>query len=99
MSKAASEHFPGVRPQAEHGAILTRERRREHGTVREARMKHLLQFGVRDADLPAPDGRHNCDSRVLEGVTKSVSTDHSGRADDDRALRDHDRSHSSSQST
>jgi hypothetical protein len=41
---------------------------------------------VRDAELPAPDGRCTPDGVVLKRVAQGVSTDHPGRAHDDELL-------------
>jgi hypothetical protein len=80
-------HRPGVCAQAKDRCVLTGERLRECGAVREVPMQNLLQLGVRVAELPAPERRHTFNGGVLECVAKSVATDHSRRAHDDQALR------------
>src|SRR4029077_1632792 len=47
---------------------------------------NLGQLWMRDAELPANDRHGAPDRGVLEGIAKSVSTDHSGRADNYKAF-------------
>src|ERR1700692_1637767 len=68
--------------QAKDCCVLTQERLRECGAVREVSMLNLRELGMRDADLLAPNRRHTSDSGVLECVAKCVSADHSSRAND-----------------
>lgn len=71
----------------------------ERRAIRAARVEYLRELEVRDATIPARDGRHSSDGRIVEGVAKSVSTHHTGRAHDDHAFRRHASARSSIQST
>jgi sigma-54 interacting transcriptional regulator len=57
------------------------------GPVCEVSIENFFQLGVGAAELPAPNGGHTCDGRVLGRVAKGLSTDHSTRAYDDKALQ------------
>jgi hypothetical protein len=66
-------------------------------------MQNLFQLGVRDAEPPPSDRRHNSDSGVVKRVAQGVAADHSRRPDDNKTClawrNDHDRARCSSQST
>jgi hypothetical protein len=57
------------------------------GAVCGVSIENFFQLGVGDAELPAPNGGHSCDGRVLERVAKGLPTDQSTRAYDDKALQ------------
>ncbi len=50
-------------------------------------MQNLLQFGMGFAERPSSDGHDVYNSWMLERIAQGVPTNHSGRADDDEALR------------
>ena len=68
-------------------------------------MENLFQFRVHEARGLAADRGRNAHGGVIERVAKRVSTDHSGCANDDKALwgsywnSHHDNGRSSIQST
>src|ERR1700677_5308613 len=49
-------------------------------------MQNLFQLGVRDAGVSAPNGSHTGNGGGFERVAKSVSTNHSSRAHDNKTL-------------
>src|SRR5258706_878433 len=80
-------HRPGVGSQAIHRSVLLRERLRERRAVYEVLMQNLVQLGVRNAELPAPDRNHASDGGGSERVSQLVPTYHSGRGHDHQAIR------------
>src|SRR6476659_1621957 len=75
---------PGIRTQAKDRCVLVREHLREYRAVGEVLMENLVQLGMRDADLSAPDGRRTSNGGVLKRISKRVSTDHSSSTHDDK---------------
>jgi hypothetical protein len=47
-------------------------------------MQKLFQLGMRDTELSAPHRNHTSDGGVIECIAKSVSADHSSRANNDK---------------
>jgi hypothetical protein len=104
LAEFGVRHRAGVGAQTKDGRVLARERYRECRAVREALMQNFFQLGVQDAELAAPDRRHNPNGGMVERVAQCVSADHPGRADNNktclaRRQSAHDRARSSSQST
>ena len=103
MRSSASDTAPVYAPRQNY-CVLSRERLRECGAIREVSMENIFQLGVRDSKLPAPDHRRTRQGGMIERVAKGVSTDHSRRAHDYNAFlarrrNTHDNVRSSIQST
>jgi hypothetical protein len=59
---------PGIGTQAEDRCMLIREQLREFRAVGEILMDKLIELGIRDADLSAPDRRRTSNGGVIECI-------------------------------
>jgi len=87
-AKLGVRHRSGICAQAKDRCVLTGERLRECGAVREVSVQNLFQLGVRDAEVLASDSRHSFDGVVSQRTAKGVSADHSGRAHNNKTYLD-----------